>query len=249
MTKEKVGMTSAIILAGGRGERLRPLTADRPKAMIEVQGVPLLAYQLQWLALYGINNIMIACGYRYETIQDYFADGSQWQVKLQYSLEKQALGRGGALKQAIKNLNGHDDAIVAVNGDVLSSQPLDDLLRFHRRYACLATIATVPLRSPYGIVDLADDVTVAGFREKPELPYRINAGIYVLDPAIVECLPDMGDHEVTTFPHLAKEGQLRAYHSEHYWRAIDTVKDLSNLANELENLPAEKLPQLLCRKV
>lgn len=205
--------------------------------MIEVGGVPLLAYQLRWFGLYGISNVTIACGYRCETIVNYFGDGGAWQVKLDYSIEKQSLGRGGALKQAIRNLRSHDGAILAVNGDVLSSQPLDELFCFHQQHACLATLATVPLRSPYGIVDVADDMTVVAFREKPELPYMINAGIYLLDPAIVDYLPDVGDHELTTFPQLAKEGQLRAYRSSHYWRAVDTVKDLVQLHTDLKSIP------------
>ena len=113
---------------------------------------------------------------------------------------------------------------------------IKDLCDFHRSRKPLASIVTVPLRSPYGIIDVADNDTISGFTEKPELPYGVNAGIYVLDEKILEKLPDVGDHETKTFPQLAKQGLLKAFRTRCFWRTVDTVKDVNELNNELESM-------------
>jgi len=92
----------AIILAGGRGERLRPFTEDRPKPMVEILGIPILGYQLQWLQSQGIEDVIVSCGYRHDVIQNYFGNGEKWGVKIQYSVETEPLGSGGALKLAFR---------------------------------------------------------------------------------------------------------------------------------------------------
>ncbi len=229
-------MRHAVILAGGQGERLRPLTEDRPKAMIELLGNPIMAYQLQWLRSHGISRLVVACGYRHEIIQDYFGDGSKWRINIEYEIEEQPLGRGGALKAAMKRLADVDGPVLAINGDLITNLPIDELVGFHNSHRCLATLVTVPLRSPYGIVEIADGASVVGFREKPELPFCVNAGIYVLNPEIVDLLPDRGDHETTTFPRMAREGGLKAYRSNAFWRTVDTAKDVTELRGELEKM-------------
>ncbi len=229
-------MKQAIILAGGKGERLRPFTEDRPKAMIDLLGRPLLSYQIQWLKSYGITNIIICCGYRHEVIRDHFGDGSRWQVQIEYLVESEPLGRGGAIKQALRHIKGYDGPVIALNGDLITNLALAELFDFHRKHGQLATLATVPLRSPYGIVECAPDATITGFREKPELPFLINAGIYVLDQSLLDLLPDKGDHEEVTFPTLAKQGRLKAYQTHCFWRTMDTIKDHSEVTAELEQL-------------
>lgn len=223
----------AIVLAGGKGERLRPFTADRPKAMVEVHGVPLLAYQLRWLREQGITQVIIACGYRHEVLQDYFGDGASWDLAISYSIEEEPLGRGGALRRAFSALSATVEVCVATNGDVVTDLPLGPVLDEHHRGQAAATVVVTPFRSPYGIVEVDESNRVRGFREKPELPYWINAGIYVLSRRILPLLPERGDHEVTTFPRLAEEGRLAAYRSHAFWRGVDTVKDLEEVAAAL----------------
>jgi len=224
----------AIVLAGGKGERLRPFTEDRPKAMVEIMGMPILGYQLQWLQGQGITDAVISCGYRHEVIQDYFGTGEKWGVRLQYAVEPQPLGRGGALKLAFGLLRDGEDLSLATNGDVITNVRLKPLIQAHRDSKCLATVVLAPFISPYGIVDVDADDKIAAFREKPELPYWVNAGIYVLSREIEQFLPDQGDHEDTTFPRLSAERKLAAFKSRSYWRAVDTVKDLSEVHKELE---------------
>ncbi len=222
----------AVILAGGKGERLRPYTQDRPKPMVEVLGIPILAYQIEWLRTQGVTDVVVACGYRHEVIQDYFDDGRKWGVRIRYSVESEPLGRGGALKQALGLVEG--DVCVATNGDVITNVPLREVVDLHRRRGDVATLVLSPFVSPYGIVDVTEDDRITGFHEKPELPYWINAGIYVLSRSVRDLLPDVGDHETTTFPALAAQGRLGAYRSRAYWRGVDTIKDLSEVTREFE---------------
>lgn len=229
-------MTRVVILAGGKGERLRPLTEDRPKCMVSVMGRPILSYALQWLSLYGLTDITISCGYLHEPIRDYFGDGRKFGVRINYVVEAEPLGRGGALKKSIQSFGEPKEPVIALNGDLLTNLNLSDLLSFHNMQGGYATIVTVPLMSSYGIVDISQDGRVQGFREKPELPFWINAGIYVLSPQLTPLLPERGDHEVETFPLLAQEGKLKAFKTQSFWRTIDTVKDVSELRADLEQL-------------
>jgi NDP-sugar pyrophosphorylase family protein len=222
----------AIILAGGKGERLRPFTEDRPKPMVEILGIPILGYQIRWLVGQGVTDVVIACGYRHEVIQGYFDDGAKWGCRIRYAIEDVPLGRGGGLKQALRMTSG--GRCLATNGDVLTNVRIADVVSHHERSRDTATIVLAPFTSPYGIVDVADEDRIVGFREKPELPYWINAGIYVMDRSITERLPDVGDHETTTFPALVEERKLGAFKSRSYWRAVDTIKDLSEVSKELE---------------
>ncbi len=232
-------MKRAIILSGGCGERLRPLTADKPKAMVELNGKPIMAYQLEWLSSYGIREIIVACGYRAEVMQQYFGDGAKWNVNIEYLRESKPLGRGGALKSALKhlferNVSGLASPLIALNGDLVTNLPIDQFFEFFEKTNSLAVVATVPLVSPYGIMEVEGDALVSGFREKPELPYWINAGIYAFTGEIMNLLPDEGDHEVLTLPQLAARGELRAFKSKFFWRTVDTIKDVNALQNELQ---------------
>jgi NDP-sugar pyrophosphorylase family protein len=229
----------AIVLAGGRGERLRPYTDDRPKGMVEVLGVPILAYQVRWLRANGVDGVLFSCGYRNEVIHDYFGDGARFGLTIDYVIEETPLGRGGGMKLAFSCLDPEDDPVVVTNGDVITNFPLRDMIAEHKASGAMATIYLAPYFSPFGIVELDDVGHVCGFREKPELPYWINGGVYVLNRAIYEHLPDKGDHEVTTFPRLVQQEQLRAFCSRAYWQSVDTVKDLSVTSKDLERFMME----------
>lgn len=224
----------AIILAGGKGERLRPYTEDRPKPMVEVLGVPILAYQMHWLQTQGVTEIVMACGYRHEVIRDYFGGGEKWGVAIRYSVEAEPLGRGGAIRQAFGLFSDLPEWVIATNGDVITNLRLDKVLAHHRDHGALATVVLTPYVSTYGLVEVNADDRVIAFLEKPTLPYWINAGIYVLSRDVIDLFPDMGDHESTIFPLLAEQRRLSAYRSRDYWRAVDTIKDLAEVSRELE---------------
>jgi NDP-sugar pyrophosphorylase family protein len=226
----------ALIIAGGEGERLRPLTSDRPKPMIPVAGKPILEYQIRWLAGEGVSDVILLCGYKAEVIQEHFKDGSRFGLRVHYSLEDEPLGRGGALKLGARLLPTDEELALALNGDMLTNQPLAPLFRYHRRKGAIATVMLTPLRSPYGITRRDRGGRIVAFEEKPLLPHWINAGLYVLAPDFFRRLPERGDHETTTFPDLAAEGKLFGYCSRAYWRTIDTFKDLTEAEAEVREV-------------
>lgn len=223
----------AIVLAGGKGERLRPLTSNRPKSMVPLLGKPILEYQVEWLRDSGVTDIVVACGYLHEKIERYFKDGRRWGVRMGYSVEREPLGRGGALKLAYREVPKSEALLIATNGDNVNTQPLAPMIRQHERTGGVATLLLTQLRSPYGIVHQRGK-HIVGFEEKPLLPHWLSAGVYVLNRDFFHALPDKGDHEDTTFPRLAKQGKLYGYRSRSYWKAIDTVKDLNEVAAQLE---------------
>ncbi|HLH79916.1 MAG TPA: nucleotidyltransferase family protein, partial [Chthonomonas sp.] len=130
----------AIVLAGGKGERLRPFTEDRPKPMVEIMGIPILSYQLQWLQGQGITDVVLSCGYRHEVVESYFGDGERLGVRIRYSIEREPLGRGGALRLALAHVPPEEEAVVATNGDVLTNLRLGPVLEAHRSKRMLATV-------------------------------------------------------------------------------------------------------------
>ena len=223
----------ALVLAGGKGERLRPLSEDRPKPMVLLAGKPILEYHLIWLRDHGVTHALLLCGYRADVIQSYFGDGRRLGLTIEYSLEDEPLGRGGAFKLAFSRVPPSEELLIGTNGDVLCNQPLAPILRAHRTSGAVATVMLTRFVSPYGIVRVARDGRIIRFEEKPRLPHWINAGLYVLSRPFFDLLPDLGDHEDTVFPLLAERGQLRAYRARGYWRSIDTVKDLTEAARDL----------------
>jgi NDP-sugar pyrophosphorylase family protein len=217
---------SAIILAGGKGERLRPYTNDRPKVMVELDGKPILFHQIEWLKSHGITKFVLTVSYMHEVIEEFLGDGSKFGIEVDYSVEEEPLGRGGAIKQGMKSkLVEGEENVVVTNGDIITHFNLEEMLKSHEESSGLVSILLVPYISRWGIVKV-DDGHVTGFEEKPKLPYWINGGIYVFNKEIEPMLPDKGDHELETFPKIPKE-RFIAFKTEDFWRAVDVVKDRS----------------------
>ena len=216
----------ALTIAGGRGERLQPLTDNICKPMVPVNGVPLLEHQAYWLCQNGVTDIVFLTGYRAEQVEDHFGDGSNFGFKAHYSPEDKPLGRGGAVKQGMYLVPQDVDDVIVVNGDVLTDQPLAPLVQMKREHGSMAAITLIPYVSQFGVVLVSDDNVVTSFAEKTELPFWINGGIYVLDREIEAMLPDIGDHEDTTFPEIVEKGQMRAIRSTANWIPVESHKDL-----------------------
>ncbi|MBI2996186.1 MAG: nucleotidyltransferase family protein [Candidatus Melainabacteria bacterium] len=221
----------AIILAGGKGERLSPLTSNCPKGMIKIEGKPILEYQIEWLKKYGVTEIIFACGYLHEKIKEHFRDGDNFGIKVFYSVEDEPLGRGGAIKKALSIQHSAFSSFLVMNGDVLTEMNLSLAINAHnlekKDKNIIATICLFPYKSPYGIVRVEKDGLINNFDEKGALPYWLNGGIYIFEAEIKKYLPDKGDHETTTFPELASKKLLYGYKSIDFWRGIDTIKDLN----------------------
>lgn len=200
--------------------------------MVEVAGRPILAYQISQLKSAGIRAVVFACSYKKEVLQNHVTSGYPYGIRARFSIEETPLGRGGGIKQAMKHINGMWQDVVITNGDNLWRIDLIKFIREHQARRALASVVAVPLKSPYGIVDFNKKNQILGFREKPILPYWINAGIYIFSREIEPLLPDNGDHEIETFPKLPKERFL-VFKSTDYWRGVDTVKDLMEAEKEV----------------
>jgi len=223
----------AAIIAGGFGKRLRPLTLEKPKPLVEVAGKPIIQWQIEWFKRYGVGTIVVLTGYLREKIIEFLGSGQKLGVNVVYVVEDEPLGTAGAIKNAEGVLS--DSVFLAVNGDIITNIPLDKLVNDLIKSDALASIALVPLRSPYGIVEVDSEGNVKSFKEKPLIEkYLINAGVYAMKPQILQYLPRKGDLERSVFPQLAKEGLLRGViFKDVYWRAIDTVKDVEEVSKEL----------------
>lgn len=217
----------AIILAGGQGTRLRPLTNDMPKPLIEVASKPIIVHQIEWLKKYGIMEFIVTIGYLKEKFLSSLGSGRKFGVHVSYVVEEEPLGTGGGLKNAI-SLLGKEEIFYVINGDVITDIDPTKLIKMLDEDT-VGVVATVPLPSPYGIVFSDNKDYIVLFQEKPIIhDYWINAGLYLFRPEVVNYLPERGDLERESFPKLTSARKLKTvrYYDFTIWRSIDTFKDL-----------------------
>ena len=221
----------AVILAGGFGKRLKPLTDNRPKPMIEILDKPILEWQIKHLAKNNIKEIIICVGYLKEQIIDFIASGNKFDVHVAYTVEDEPLGTGGALKNTYSLLKDEKNGFFMINGDILTNINFLDLANENNH----SKLALVPLKSPYGIVEFDENLNVTGFEEKPNIDGKwINAGIYFFNQEVFDYLPERGNIETTALPAMAKEQKLKAKNFENsFWKSIDSHKDIEESSKEL----------------
>ena len=222
----------ALILAGGQGKRLRPLTDNKPKPMINISNKPILEWQIMWLKSHNIREIILCTGYMSENIIEYIANGEKFGVEIVYSKEEKPLGTGGALKNSEFLLKDHSSFLV-MNGDIMTNMNPYSLIH-NLDNSLVGTISVVALRSPFGEVEIQDDGYVSSFKEKPILDnHWINAGVYCLSSEVFSYLSNIGSLESDVFPLLAKQKKLRAIKQSNIkWRSIDNHKDIEEANNE-----------------
>jgi NDP-sugar pyrophosphorylase family protein len=213
----------AIVLAGGKAERLGEAAAGRPKALVPVAGRPLAAYQVELLARAGVKRVLVSCAAGQGELFEAELGGLGPQIVPVE--EPEPLGRGGGLRLAAGAREEEGD-VYALNGDELVDLDLRALLARHRDTQAAATIAVAQLPSPFAVVELGRGDSVSGFAEAPRLPFWVSCGVYVLGEEALEHLPERGDHERTTFPELAAAGRLYAFRHEGLWLTVNTPKDL-----------------------
>jgi len=214
----------AIILAGGKAERLGEAAKGKPKPLVEICGRPLVAHQIRRLGAAGVERVILACaaGRGAEFASALGGLG----LEIVPVEEPEPLGRGGGIRFAAKELKERS-AVFAMNGDELLDVDLSRLYAAHAASGAAATVTVAPLVSPFGLVELREDGFVSGFSEEaPRLPHWINVGLYVLEPEALERFPERGDHERTTFPELAREGRLFAFRHDGIWLTVNTPKQL-----------------------
>jgi NDP-sugar pyrophosphorylase family protein len=212
----------AIILAGGKAERLGDAAGGRPKALVDVGGRPLGAWQVGQLARAGVERVIVSCAAGQE--EEFAASLGCLGPEIVPIAEPEPLGRGGGLRFAA-SARREEGPVFAMNGDELLDVDLTALLARHHETGAAATIVVAPLASPFELVELEDDF-VTGFRKRSRLPFWVNAGCYVFDEEALARLPERGDHEATTFPELVQERKLGAYRHEGVWLTVNTPKEL-----------------------
>jgi len=229
----------AVILVGGEGTRLRPLTLSVPKAMVPIVNRPFLAHMVDYLKCHGIDDIILAMGYLPDPIQSHFGDGGSLNVRLTYIIEDSAMGTAGA----VKNVEEHiDDVFFVFNGDTFTDIDLTRMLELHRSQKAQVTIALTPVEDPtvYGVVDTDGNGRVQRFFEKPSRDQvttnMVNAGAYILEPEVLDLIP-RGEHfmfERGVFPQLLDRGDaIYGYKSEAYWIDIGTPQKYLRVNHDL----------------
>ena len=225
-------MAVAILLVGGFGTRLMPLTKNTPKPMLTVAGVPVTEHQLAMAKAAGITEIVLATSYLSEVFIPYFGDGSQWGMKIKYAVEKEPLGTGGAIRNAAKLLDTNE-SVVILNGDVLSSHNLSEQIRQHELHNADATLHLTQVEDAraFGCVPTDSNGRVTAFLEKMENPItnQINAGCYVFNPRVISTIPldTVVSVERETFPQLVAQGaSVFGYVENAYWLDIGTPRAL-----------------------
>ena len=217
--------SKAVLLVGGRGSRLRPLTDKIPKSLLEVKGKTITEHLLDLLKKYGIRDAVLCVGYLKDKIKEYFGDGTKIGVNITYVEENEPLGTAGPLKLAKKYLK---DSFIVSNGDELKNINIPRMFRLHKRKNALATIALTTVDDPshYGVARL-DGSRIVEFVEKPvKAPSNlINAGFYIIEPEVINMIPDgFSMLEKDVFPKLAKMGRLRGFPFAGQWFDIGNIE-------------------------
>jgi len=224
----------AIVLAGGKAERLGDAAGGRPKSLVQVGGRPLLAWQIGRLRRVGVERVIVSCAAGQEP--DFEQGLAGLQVEIVCAGEPERLGRGGAIRFAAGFRRQTGD-VLAMNGDELVDVDFAALLGQHRSTGAAATVTVAQPPSQFGQVDLTDDDVVTGFHEVSRVPYWVNCGIYALTADAIARFPEKGDHETTIFPELAAAGSLRAFRHTGLWLTVNTPKELRRADDHVNQHP------------
>ena len=218
----------AIILAGGRGKRLKPVTDYVPKPLVPIKNIPIIEWQIRYLKKYGITEVIICTGYKADMIESYLSM-KKLGMTIKFSIEKTPLGTGGAIKKAGKWIN--DKSFFVINGDTITNIDLDKLASKKN------SIAAIELRTKYGILETESD-KIINFKEKKEISDTwMNAGIYHLQKEVLKKLPIKGDIEKTVFPDYAKKGMLNTIKFKNVeWFSVDSFKDMEECSERVEKI-------------
>ncbi|MGC8786754.1 MAG: sugar phosphate nucleotidyltransferase, partial [Anaerolineae bacterium] len=229
----------AVVMAGGEGSRLRPLTINRPKPMVPLVNKPVLFHILELLKRHGITQVVVTLQYMADMVQDYFGDGSALGMEINYSIEEIPLGTAGSVKNAQKYL---DDTFIVISGDAVTDFDLSAIIQYHKTQKAVATLTLYRVPNPleYGVVILNGDGRIREFQEKPSwgqvISDTVNTGIYVLEPQVLE-LFEAGkpfDFSKDLFPILLDRGEpLYGYVSEGYWCDIGNIQEYIRASSDV----------------
>lgn len=225
---------TAVILSGGEGLRLRPITHDLPKGLVKVGGKPLLEWVVEWLYHSKVTDLVIGVAYLKEKIIRYFGDGGRFGVSIRYSTHTVEGGTSEGFRLAISKFVD-SPSFFALNGDQITDLDLRRLDYSHRREGALASVAVVHPRLPFGLVEIDPKGFCTGFVEKPILKdVFCSMGIYEFDRRVLDYLPRKGDVERTTFPKLAGMNKLKAFQHNGSFITVNSLRELEEADEELK---------------
>ena len=240
-------MAVAILLVGGFGTRLMPLTKNTPKPMLTVAGLPVTEHQIAMAKAAGITEIVLATSYLSEIFTPYFGDGSKWGISIKYAVEEEPLGTGGAIRNAAQLLSSNE-SIVILNGDVLSSHNLSEQIRQHEAHDADVTLHLTEVEDAraFGCVPTDSNGRVTAFLEKMDNPVtnQINAGCYVFNPRVLSTIPlnTVVSVERETFPQLvANNAAVYGYVENAYWLDIGTPRALLKASQDIVTRTGQSL--------
>ena len=225
-----------VIMAGGLGTRLRPLTKDRPKPLLEIGGKPILETILEGFIAHGFHRFYVAVNYKAKMIEDHFGDGSDWDVDIRYLHEEKRLGTAGPLSLLP---DGLDETVFVMNGDLLTTLDFVQLLDFHRSCESTATMCVreYDMQVPYGVIE-TDGHRMTGLDEKPVTRYFVNAGIYVLEPETLKYVPENEFYDMTTlFEKLIDQNETATvFPVREYWQDVGQKEDFHRANGEYDEI-------------
>lgn len=227
-------ITKVIILAGGKGQRLQPLTFAIPKPLIPVGETPILELLLKSLKLQGFNEVILAVGYKSEMIKTYFGDGAKLGMKIKYFDEKEPLGTAGPVR-AIRDEHKFDDDILLMNGDIITTLEFNKLVESHKNTNADLTVVTTTksLQSKYGVIQTEGN-TIKKIHEKPSFTFEVSSGIYVLNKNVFDLItPGSFGMDQLINKASASEKKVHTYPIKEYWMAVDLLSDMEDANKDL----------------
>jgi NDP-sugar pyrophosphorylase family protein len=232
----------AIVLAGGKGTRLRPYTQILPKPLMPIGDMPILEILLRQMKTAGVDDVVLAVGHLSELLRAFFQDGKRLGMHISYSYEDVPLGTAGP----ISLIDGLDDTFMVTNGDVLTTLPFCDLVNFHRENGATATIAVHQrkIKIDLGVIQWGGNPQISGYIEKPVYDFDVSMGIYVFEPRVLSYIPH---NQYLDFPDLVKKlikagEKVVGYCCDDYWRDLGNPVDYENAAKDFSEDPARFLP-------
>jgi dTDP-glucose pyrophosphorylase len=223
----------AVIMAGGLGTRLRPLTEDMPKPMLPVGGKPLMAWLIEQFRQVGIRHVNITTHYKPDKISDHFGDGSSFGVELNYVHEDKPLGTGGSLRL----IDTPKEPLLVINGDILTKVDFRAMLVYHREHRAVMTVAVkqYDINVPYGIVE-CEGSRVSALKEKPQMHFLVNAGVYLLEPKVYEFIPEREHFNMTDLIQwlLDSDQIVASFPIIEYWLDIGQLADYEQAQKDMQ---------------
>lgn len=233
--KNQVSTMKAVILAGGKGTRLKPYTLVFPKPLVPIHNKPILEIIIEQLAKSGFTEVIMAVGHLVELIQAFFGDGSKYKIKIGYSRENKPLGTAGPLLKIKDEL---EDTFLMMNGDILTDLDISKLVDFHKKNRAMATIALTrrSVHIDYGVIETNEEINLTNWIEKPNVDYLVSMGIYILEPGVIDYIPA---NQMYDFPDLIKalmddNKLVKGYVYDGYWLDIGRPEDYEKALNEEE---------------